>query len=132
MFSKTLKCCGKSSSDVTKYSDHFLNIRPKNADFKGVSDEDRNDCTELRKSQDNAQKKKRSLGSRKEENEKKVVSTVHHDRCLSISNILDDETVILFTNGDRDDTISQNYIKSYKDSNVKSNSSKSKESEALV
>ncbi|GFS42285.1 hypothetical protein NPIL_75321 [Nephila pilipes] len=53
---KLWKCCGKTFSDITKYTDHFLIIHTKNADYKGTNAANRNDSTTLDKSPDRCPK----------------------------------------------------------------------------
>ncbi|GFT26676.1 hypothetical protein NPIL_627671, partial [Nephila pilipes] len=50
------KCCGKTFSDITKYTDHFLIIHTKNADYKGTDDTNSNDRTTLSESADSGSK----------------------------------------------------------------------------
>ncbi|GFS97356.1 hypothetical protein NPIL_28721 [Nephila pilipes] len=49
---KLWKCCSKTFSDITKYTDHFLIVHIKNADKKGKDTTNRNDHTKLNESQD--------------------------------------------------------------------------------
>ncbi|GFU01529.1 hypothetical protein NPIL_569041, partial [Nephila pilipes] len=94
--------------------------------------EDRNDCTDLRKSQDECSLKKEIFGKKKRSNRyMKVVSTVDSDICSPYSKKLDDETTVRVSNRDWDDNILQEPIESSKDSNVKSNASENKELEVL-
>ncbi|GFT78978.1 hypothetical protein NPIL_598961 [Nephila pilipes] len=41
------KCCGKTFRDITKYTDHFLIVHTKNADYKGTDATNSNDRTTL-------------------------------------------------------------------------------------
>ncbi|GFU41312.1 hypothetical protein NPIL_571451, partial [Nephila pilipes] len=41
------KCCGLTFRDITKYTDHFLIIHTKNADYKGTDATNSNDRTTL-------------------------------------------------------------------------------------
>ncbi|GFS81548.1 hypothetical protein NPIL_429811 [Nephila pilipes] len=99
---------------------------------KGSNVEDRNDCTDLRKSQDECSEKKEIFGKKKRRNRyKKVVSSVDSDICSAYSKNLDDETTVHNLNRDWDDNILQEPIESSKDSNVKCNASENKELKAL-
>ncbi|GFU46869.1 hypothetical protein NPIL_674721, partial [Nephila pilipes] len=71
------KCCGKTFRDITKYTDHFLIIHTKNADYKGTDATISNDRTTLRESADSCSKQIRVTENTTGMNEyKKDISVV--------------------------------------------------------
>ncbi|GFS40120.1 hypothetical protein NPIL_30441 [Nephila pilipes] len=65
------KCCGKTFSDITKYTDHFLIVHTKNADYKGTDATNSSDHTTLRESADSGSKQIRITKNSTEMNESK-------------------------------------------------------------
>ncbi|GFU14689.1 hypothetical protein NPIL_408431 [Nephila pilipes] len=84
------KCCGKTFRDITKYTDHFLIIHTKNADYKGTDDTNSNDRTTLSESEDSGSKQIRVTKNTTGMNEyKKDISVVD-----SISKSNDSDRII--------------------------------------
>ncbi|GFT97847.1 hypothetical protein NPIL_444531, partial [Nephila pilipes] len=102
------------------------------ADLKRSNAEDRNDCTDLRKSEDECSEKKEIVGKKRRSKIcKKVVSTVDHNRSWPYSSKLDDETKMHSLHRIMDDNVLRKPINCSKDSNLKFHASENKKLEVL-
>ncbi|GFT99679.1 hypothetical protein NPIL_580571 [Nephila pilipes] len=110
-----------------KYTDHFLIVHTKNADYKGTSVEDINEETMLNESEDSCSIANRMYKKTKRKNEcKNQVALANSIGFSTEPNKLLEEPAINVLNKEVDDSILQVTAKSSIGSNVKCNSSEYK------
>ncbi|GFS40324.1 hypothetical protein NPIL_425521 [Nephila pilipes] len=112
------KCCGKTFSDITKYTDHFLIVHTKNADYKGTDATNSNDHTTISESADSGSKQIRILKKTTRKNKcKKDVAVVDS---IGKANRKIEKPTKKILNTELDDNISRESVKSSTVSNDKS------------
>ncbi|GFT34024.1 hypothetical protein NPIL_556901 [Nephila pilipes] len=146
------KCCGKTFRDITKYTDHFLIVHTKNADYKETDAKNSSDHTTLRECAESGSKQiripKKSTRKNKckkdvaivdsirksndtnriietaTKNEfKKNITLVGPIRSSTDSNKLFKEPTNIFVKREQDDNILQKSVKRSIESYVKCNAS---------
>ncbi|GFS82823.1 hypothetical protein NPIL_302511, partial [Nephila pilipes] len=116
------KCCGKTFSDITKYTDHFLIVHTKNADYKGTNATNTNDDSTLSESPDNGSKQIRIPKKTTRKNKcKKDITVVDSTGKSNDSNGITEKPTINAMNTKLDDNILRESVKSSMESNVKLN-----------